>query len=631
MFIKGKTKEAELRYKKYKNKLTDIIRTSKQLYYQKKLYEHKNNIQGTWDVLNSLIKQGSSKLTYPDHFIDENGEDYNMSNVVNKFNNFFVNVGPKLAADIPDSGVAKLTIERNSLSFFLSATNEQEVTNIVWKCKSKSSTDCHGISMTLIKKVILNIVKPLTYICNLSFQTGCFPSKMKIAKVIPLFKNDSKHAFTNYRPISLLPQFSKILEKLFNSRLEKFLEKHHAINDGQYGFRSKRTTSMAINEAIEEVTNALEQKKYAVGIFIDLKKAFDTINHSILLKKMGRYGIRGLAGDWLKSYLTGRSQFVKMGQYLSDTLGIVCGVPQGSVLGPKLFNVYINDMFNTSKVLKFILFADDTNIFYSSDDYNELVNTVNRELKIIKKWMDTNKLSLNINKTKVMMFGNCNKMSEQKISIDGIQIEIVSEIKFLGVIIDSKLSWKPHVRYIKTKISKSLSIINKAKLYLDENALRTLYCTLVLPYLTFCVEVWGNTYQNTINPLIILQKRALRIIHKVGFLEHTHNLFTQSKLLKFDDLVKYNTSIVLYKAFNKLLPPNLQRFFKTPVRAHNLRGFGHFSLPRAQTTRKYYCVSVCGVKLWNKLDLQQKQCQTIHQFKLLYKHWVWLKYRDEGI
>lgn len=179
--------------------------------------------------------------------------------------------------------------------------------------------------------------------------------------------------------------------------------------------------------------------------------------------------------------------------------------------------------------------------------------------------MDTNKLSLNINKTKVMMFGNCNKMSEQKISIDGIQIEIVSEIKFLGVIIDSKLSWKPHVRYIKTKISKSLSIINKAKLYLDENALRTLYCTLVLPYLTFCVEVWGNTYQNTINPLIILQKRALRIIHKVGFLEHTHNLFTQSKLLKFDDLVKYNTSIVLYKAFNKLLPPNLQRFFKTPV------------------------------------------------------------------
>lgn len=178
-----------------------------------------------------------------------------------------------------------------------------------------------------------------------------------------------------------MPQFSKILEKLFNSRLEKFLEKHHVINDGQYGFRSKRTTSMAITEATEEITNALEQKKYAVSIFIDLKKkAFDTINHSILLNKMERYGIRGLAGDWLKSYLTGRLQFVKIGQYLSDTLGIVCGVPQGSVLGPKLFNVYINDIFNTSKVLKLILFADDTNIFYSSDDYNELVNTVNREL-----------------------------------------------------------------------------------------------------------------------------------------------------------------------------------------------------------------------------------------------------------
>lgn len=151
--------------------------------------------------------------------------------------------------------------------------------------------------------------------------------------------------------------------------------------------------------ALEEITSALDQEKYAIGVFIDLKKAFDTINHSILLCKLEKYGIRGVAGDWLKSYLTGRLQYVKMGHYIYDTLGIACGVPQGSVLGPKLFNVYINDIFNVSQALKLILFADDTNIFYSSDNYNELVTVVNMELKAIKKWMDLNKLSLNIGKT----------------------------------------------------------------------------------------------------------------------------------------------------------------------------------------------------------------------------------------
>lgn len=568
---------------------------------------------------------------YPDYFVDENGENYNITNIVNKFNNFFVNVGPNLAAQIPDHGIiCDSNIKRNPSSLFLSATNEQEVTNIVLKCKSKMSTDCHDIDMFLVKKTISKIVKPLTHICNLSFQSGRFPNEMKIAKVIPIFKNDDKHSFTNYRPISLLPQFSKILEKLFNSRLESFLDKYQIINEDQYGFRTDRTTAMAIIEATEEITNALDRNKFAIGIFIDLKKAFDTINHSILLKKLEQYGIRGVAGDWLKSYLTGRVQYVKMGQHTSESLGIVCGVPQGSVLGPKLFNVYINDIFYVSQQLKLILFADDTNIFYSSNNYNELLGTVNKELDKIKKWLDTNKLSLNINKTKAMMFGNPKTNTGLSVFIEGKQIENVCENKFLGVIIDHNLTWKAHVSHIKNKISKSLFIMNRVKQCLDMNALRTLYCTLVLPYFTYCVEIWGNTYQCTIDPLVLIQKRALRIIHKAGFREHTHNLFIQSKLLKFNDIVKYYTSIILYKAFNKLLPINLQHYFKIKETTHNLRGYGNFMIPYGHTKRKCFCVSICGVKLWNNLGIQYKQCQSIPNFKQSYKQMVWSQYTETG-
>uniref|UniRef100_A0A669B1C7 Reverse transcriptase domain-containing protein n=1 Tax=Oreochromis niloticus TaxID=8128 RepID=A0A669B1C7_ORENI len=625
-FIKVKTKEVEQRYKAYRNKLTDIIRTSKQLYYRRRLYENKNNIKGTWVVLNNLIKQGSSGTSYPEYFFDANGENHNMSNIVDGFNKFFINVGPELAADIPCQKNENISnIKSNPFSLFLSATNEQEVINITLKCKSKSSMDYHDINMSVVKQVILNIASPLTYVCNLSFQSGCFPKKMKIAKVIPLYKSNDKHSFTNYRPISLLPQFSKILEKLFNSRLEKFLEKNQIINVGQYGFRTQRTTSMAIIEAVE-ITNALDKNKYAVGIFVDLKKAFDTINHSILLDKLERYAIRGKAGNWLKSYLTGREQYVSIGHYHSEKLGITCGVPKGSVLGPKLFNVYINDIFDVSQVLKLILFADDTNIFFSSNDYTDLVMTVNRELKLIKKWMDINKLSLNINKTKAMFFGNLKYNIDLPIIIEGVPIDNVSENKFLGVVIDNKISWKPHVRHIKTKISRSLAVLNKVKPYLDKDALRTLYCTLVLPYFTYCVEVWGNTYKNTTNPLVTVQKRALRIIHKAGYLDHTHKLFLQAKLLKFQDLVNYNTSIILYKAFNKLLPANLQTIFEIREGVYNVRGFGEFKLPRTRTTRKGFCVSVCGVKIWNSLSLQLKQCKNIHRFKFLYKQLVWSQY-----
>lgn len=634
-FLKLRTVEAESRYKRYKNKLTNIIRASKKAYYNEALMKNKGNVRAIWGILKEVMNKNNKKNAYPDYFTDKEGEVNNMQSVVNRFNDYFVNVGPNLANSIPIKNNEELgvsLIDRVPGSFFVAGTTEGEIKSIVSKFKNKASTDCHDIDMILIKKVIDTILKPLTHICNLSLLTGTFPDKMKMAKVIPMYKSDDEHAFNNYRPVSLLPQFSKILEKLFNKRLVNFIEKHKIIHESQYGFRAKRSTSMAIMEAVEGITDSLECRKSAIGVFIDLKKAFDTIDHSILLNKLERYGIRGVAWNWIDSYLKERQQFVRMGEFKSDYRTIVCGVPQGSILGPVLFNLYINDIFKVSKLVQLILFADDTNIFFASEDYNTAIEVMNVELRKLKNWMDVNKLSLNLSKTKAMVFGNQNVNHELPIVVNGVEIKKVTETTFLGITIDSKLSWKTHIRNIRRKLSKNIFMINKAKYFLDLKALYVLYCCLVQPYLTYGIEIWGNTYKSSLLPLFKLQKRAIRIIHKVGYLDHTNRLFASSELLKLPDLVTYSNAQVLYRASRQTLPMSLQRFFTVREGRYNLRGENNFVVRAVRTTRKSFCVSVCGVRQWNNLEGQIKLCSnTIQQFKQKYKEMVLKQYKDEKL
>ena len=224
-------------------------------------------------------------------------------------------------------------------------------------------------------------------------------------------------------------------------------------------FRQKHSTIHALLNFVDKVALSMDDHSHLIGIFLDFSKAFDTINHDILLDKLSHYGIRGIALEWFRSYLQNRKQYVYLNDHSSSLKEINCGVPQGSILGPLLFIVYINDFHRSSDILSFILFADDSNVFFAHKNPYTLVQIINLELQKLTQWIRANKLSLNLQKTKYMIFSNTIEALPADIILDDSPLECVSQITFLGITVDNKLSWKPHVLNVCKTLSRNIGII----------------------------------------------------------------------------------------------------------------------------------------------------------------------------
>ena len=347
------------------------------------------------------------------------------------------------------------------------------------------SSGPNSIPIKILKVLDLPISNDLSILINESFETGIFPEKLKIAKVIPIFKKGLTSRKSNYRPISLLSVFSKLFAKLMHKRLYRFLEICEILCCMQFGFRTGHSTDHALVSLTETIKSSLDKNRYGCGIFIDLQKAFDTVNHELLLKKLEHYGIRGIALNWFYSYLSCRKQFVSVNGHSSSLREISCGVPQGSVLGPLLFLIYINDLPNSSQLLSFFLFADDTNIYYESNDLAILMRRVNKELKKLKLWLDSNKLAFNVDKTNFVLFHSPHKKlseyADLKIGKQFIQRTLY--VKFLGVMIDEHLTWKYHTTELCKKLSRTAGIFFKVRHHVPLPTLICLYNSLFSSFL----------------------------------------------------------------------------------------------------------------------------------------------------
>ena len=551
--------------------------------------------------------------------------------MANNFNDYFVNVANEITSKIPRNPKSPLSCLKspNPETFFISPSTSDEVSNIIKSLVNGKSTGPNSIPIKLLKILDPCISPHLSLIINKSFEEGTFPDNLKIAMVIPIFKKGAAGNNSNYRPISLLPIFSKIFEKLMHKRLYSFLEMHETLFEMQFGFRTGHSTEHALVSLSEKIKCTLDSGNVGCGIFIDLQKAFDTVNHRILLQKLEHYGIRGIALQWFQSYLHNRKQFVSVNGHSSRLSNITCGVPLGSVLGPLLFLIYINDLPSTSKSLSFFLFADDTNIYFESNSTDRLIKVINGELKTVKAWLESNKLSLNIEKTNFVIFHSPKKkIPEDLILKFGKKpVKRVKYVKFLGVLMDENLSWKYRINELTKKLSRTSAIFFKIRYLMHHDTLMCLYNSLFSSFLNYGIISWGLSYETHQKHLFLLQKKVLRCISFQPYCSASLPIFHSLKILTLKDLIHFNILNFVYKSINKFTPPVFHNFFQLSqnVHLHGTRQASRGDLfQTSKNTIQYGLRSMqyFGSKLWNTIPVYVRIATSVSIFKSKLKEFL---------
>ena len=595
--------------RKYRNTLNCALNTAENNYYLKKVSDKKDGIKNFWKSFGSTMNpKKNKKSSYLSKILVDGNEIVGDENISNGMNNFFCSVGKKVHDKIPaiDGNFRNYLQNNINENFFLSAVTPIDVFKELSKLNNNKASGPDDLKPKLVKACKLQFTKPLTILYNKSIEQAVYPSDFKLSKVIALYKKESRFLPSNYRPISLLNCFNKLFEKLIYSQMIRFIDKHKILYINQYGFRKGFSTTLALIDVIDTIKQALDRQEYAIGIFLDLEKAFDTICHTILLKKLEHYGFRGHVNRFIKSYLSNRKQYALVNGKKSK-LGVNnFGVPQGSILGPLFFLLFINDISYAMRTCKGKLFADDTCLLLHHKIIHTLIQNAENSLTEISKWFKLNKLSLSLSKSNFILFHNtksdpCNWL--QSLQTENEVFPRVPVVKYIGMHVDEKLTWKKHIQEVYNSLTKYFSIFYNIRGFIDKRLSRTIYHTCIHSKIKYGIEVYGSANETSLNKLQVIQNKLMKLLTKKERQYSTNLLHRNIDILKVHDIHRQSVLQFVHKCKTNKIISNFHNYFTTRGEHHNLHLRNNEDLDQTLYTREHGRTTVqrTGSVYWNQL------------------------------